>query len=70
MFEFFDVLLGYVEFIFAFLFGIVDSLLNAIVLLSNIVNIPLAMAGVLPGLIGAGVLCSLAILVVRFIALK
>lgn len=70
MLEFFDVLLGYVEFIFAFLFGIVDSLFNAIVLLSNIVNIPLAMAGVLPGLIGAGVLCSLAILVVRFIALK
>lgn len=70
MFDFFDILLGYVRFFFEFVVGIVESVVTAVSMILMALSLPQWLAGYLPGILGSAVIITAAIAVVRFIALK
>lgn len=70
MFEFFDQVLGYLQFLFDYFYGVVSAFLNAALVLITAMQIPNTLAGFLPGVLGAAVVITSAILILRFLALK
>lgn len=70
MFNFADQLLQFVEVIVGGFFNIAESLLRALGLLAIVMQVPAALTGVLPGMLGAAVMLTTAILVVRFFLMK
>lgn len=70
MFDFFDILLGYVRFFFEFVIGIVESSVTAVTLIVTSLSLPQLLSGYLPGILGTAVMITAAIAVVRFIAMK
>lgn len=70
MFDFFDILLGYVRFFFEFVVGMVESTVTAVSMILTSLSLPQLLAGYLPGILGSAVMITSAIAVVRFIANK
>lgn len=70
MFEFFDQVLGYLQFLFDYFYGVVSAFLEASLVLIAITQIPNTLTGFLPGALAASVVITTAILILRFLALK
>ena len=70
MFDFFDILLGYVEFFFQYLFSLVDSLVHGVLMLLVALQLPTYLGGLLPGILGTACMVTTAILTIRFLCLK
>lgn len=70
MFDFFDILLGYVRFFFEFVVGVVESTISAVSLILTSLSLPQYLVGYLPGILGTAVMITTAVAVVRFIANK
>lgn len=70
MFDFFDILLGYVRFFFEFVVGVVESTFTAVTLILTSLSLPQYLSAYLPGILGSAVMITSAVAVVRFIANK
>lgn len=70
MFDFFDILLGYVRFFFELVVGVVESTVTAVSLILTSLSLPQFLVGYLPGILGTAVMITTAVAVVRFIANK
>ena len=67
MFAFFDTALGWLQVIGEFVVATIESSVKACVIILSTLIIPYTIAGLLPGILGAGCLITLSILIIRFL---
>ena len=67
MFDFAEQILGYVEMIVDWFFGIIENLILAITFLTTSTGFVTTIAGVMPGIIGSCILMVTAFAILKFI---
>ena len=67
MFDFFNQIIGYIQTAFDFLLNLIESLIMAVVFVSNSSAVVLSMSAFMPAIIGTCVVITVAIAVVKFL---
>lgn len=67
MFDFFNQIIGYVETAFNFLLNFIESLITAVVFVTNSSTVVLGMAGFMPNIIGTCLVIVIAISIIKFL---
>lgn len=67
MFDFFNQIIGYVETAFDFLLNFIESLITAVVFVSNSSAVVLSMAGFMPNIIGTCLVIVVSISIIKFL---
>lgn len=67
MFSFFEQISGWVNTVFQFFINLVESLLQAILFLSQAVPFSVSLAAYMPSIIGSSVVCVVAIFIIKFL---
>lgn len=67
MFDFFNQIIGYVETAFDFLLNFIESLITAVVFVSNSSAVVLSMAGFMPTIIGTCLVIVVSISIIKFL---
>lgn len=67
MFDFFDKIWGTVELVLSFFFNLIESMFNAILVMSNGANFVLQLSGLMPTIISSSMLIVLFMAVIKFL---
>lgn len=67
MFDFFGLLLGYINAVWQFFQSLLSSLLLAVTFLVTSLSLPNALLSYMPPIIGSAILCFMAVFLVRFL---